>query len=140
MSSFALAAVALVLSADPDPTGPKVEPKVINDWTLRMVRRGGFGPNGGKTISEFRVNAAGRFTYDAISGQLPKKELDVLMKAVAQADKGPAAEDAGSVAFYGQGQRGEVPIVLFTYPEQAPDCKALLRRLAELPQTYKDKK
>ncbi|MGE3804257.1 MAG: hypothetical protein AB7K24_06260 [Gemmataceae bacterium] len=131
----------LAAGAVPDVARPAddKEKEVLADWVLKMVRKGGYGPQGGKTVSEFRVNNEGRFLYDGVSGQMPKKEVDALLKAAANSNRGDAAEDAGSVSFYARGEKGEaVLLVLFTQPASV-DCQALLKRLGELAKAHKDK-
>jgi hypothetical protein len=105
---------------------------------LRMQIRAGYGPQGGKVLEEFTVQADGTFRFGKLQGKLPARALEALITDVQKATPKEFAEDAGTVEFTWPGKDGKDGAVLFTLPRE-PLCVHLVERVRTLARDHADK-
>ena len=100
--------------------------------TLTMKHTGGWGAG---VLAELSVDREGRFRYRAkkedLRGTIPPQELKALVRQIASAGAGPAAEDAGYVQFKWIDENGKTGARDYSYPRKDP-CHSLLRRIKAL--------
>ena len=123
-----LAAMAFCARAEAEGEGAKK----TEEPTLYMKHTGGWGAG---VLAELAVHGDGRFRYRSkkkdLPGTIPPKEMQALIRQIASAGAGPAAEDAGYVQFKWIGEDGKTGSRDYSYPRKEP-CHSLLGRIRAL--------
>ena len=113
--------------AEGDGTAKKAE-----EQTLSMKHTGGWGTG---VLAELAVNREGRYRYrtkkEDLRGTIPPAEMNALIRLIAAAGAGPAAEDAGYVQFKWVDENGKAGARDYSYPRKEP-CHSLLGRIRAL--------
>jgi len=126
-----LAAMAFCARAEAEAEGEGTAKKA-EEPTLYMKHTGGWGAG---VLAELAVQKEGRFRYrtkkEDLRGTIPPQEMNALIRQIASAGAGPAAEDAGYVQFKWIGEDGKTGTRDYSYPRKEP-CHSLLGRIKAL--------
>jgi hypothetical protein len=96
----------------------------------------GYGVEGGNIVSQLHIDADGSFTYDGVSGKMPKEEVLALVDQIAKMSDGlTAAAMSRSVQFFFR-DNGTERSRLRTFPAPAGEEANILRKLGELKKKY----
>ena len=125
-----LAAMALCAHAEAGAEGTTKTAE--EEPVLYMKHTGGWGAG---VLAELVVGRGGSFRYKSkqedVQGMIPLKEMQALIRHIASAGAGPAAEDAGYVQLKWLDENGKTGSQDYSYPRKEP-CHSLLGRIRAL--------